>query len=107
MLFRGCSDGSSPSTPPLQVARQFAPPTAPTKTTPPDPAKTLADSKATLREIESRLTENDKNLRKHYGTTDEIKEASSDLINGTYSSSVRKTSQQGRGSHSQSRSISH
>lgn len=80
-LSRGCSDDSSPST--STTTSSSAPsraPAAPLKAPPPDPATVLAESKATLSEIELRLKGNDEKLRKYYGTVDQVKEATADLL---------------------------
>lgn len=81
MLFRGCSDDSSPSTPAITSSGAASrAPAAPVKAPPPDPVAVLAESKATLNDIQSRLKENDKSLKRYYGTTDQVKEATNDLV---------------------------
>jgi len=45
-----------------------------------DPATVLVESKKTVEKIESRLKENAERLKKYYGTTDQIKAATADLI---------------------------
>nr|AAX24151.1 hypothetical protein [Xanthomonas campestris pv. vitians] len=78
-IVRGCSGGSPTSTSTTDSSSNAAPPVsvAPAK---PDPAALLAQSKTTVDEIESRLKENAEKLKKYYSTTDQVKEATSDLI---------------------------
>ncbi|NYI20184.1 hypothetical protein FHR53_003352 [Xanthomonas arboricola] len=77
-ILRGCSD--SPSTPltttPISNAAQSASPT-PAKA---DPAALLDQSRTTVDSIESRLKENADRLKKYYGTMDQVKQATADLI---------------------------
>jgi hypothetical protein len=78
-ITRGCSDGSSTSTAATTSPSNTAQP-APAAPVKPDPAALLAQSKTTVDEIESRLKENAEKLKKYYGTVDQVKEATADLI---------------------------
>lgn len=76
VITRGCSESSSTSTSAPSAPTRPAP-AAPVKA---DPATVLVESKKTVEKIESRLKENAERLKKYYGTTDQIKAATADLI---------------------------
>ena len=78
-IMRGCSGGPSASTSATNPSSNAAPP-APVAPAEPDPAALLAQSKTTVDEIESRIKENAERLKKYYGTADQVKEATADLI---------------------------
>lgn len=78
-ITRGCSGGSSTSTSTPTASSNAAQP-APAAPTKPDPAALLAESKRTVDGIESRIKENAEKLKKYYGTVDQLKEATADLI---------------------------
>jgi len=73
-IVRGCSGDTTPTS----AAAGPQPATAePPKA---DPAAVLAESQKTVAEIESRLKQNSDRLKKYYGTPDQVKEATGDLI---------------------------
>lgn len=79
---RGCTeDYSAPAAPSKTSsdagAKAHPTPPAPAK---PDPAVLLAKSKNAVKEIESRYQQNRENLKKYYGTADQVKQATDDLI---------------------------
>ena len=78
-ITRGCSSNSSNSNSPSNSSSNSTQsnPAAPVKA---DPAAVLTESKKTVDEIESRLKINAEKLKKYYGTADQIKEATADLI---------------------------
>ena len=78
-IIRGCSDDSSTTTAVTTPSSNAVQP-APVVPAKPDPAALLAQSKTTVDEIESRLKENAEKLKKYYGTADQVKEATTDLI---------------------------
>ena len=78
-IMRGCSGGSPTSTSATNPSSNAAPP-APVAPAKPDPAALLSQAKTTVDEIESRLKENAERLKKYYGTADQVKEATADLI---------------------------
>ena len=76
-IVRGCSGDTTPTT-----ATSATPADQPATPEPPkaDPAAVLAESQKTVSEIESRLKQNADRLKKYYGTPDQVKEATADLI---------------------------
>lgn len=91
-LGRGCTD----STPPRRAAAP-APARAaaaePAKAA--DPAVALSLAKKAVEEIEARLKSNEERLKKYYGTTGQVKQATADLvrlaaIKGLYEKSDKK-----------------
>lgn len=91
-IIRGCSGSTaSTSTPTLPTNPQ---PTTPTPAKA-DPAAVLADSKKIVEEIEARLKENAEKLKKYYGTPEQVKQATADMIKlavvkGMYEKSDKK-----------------
>jgi len=78
-ITRGCSDNSSTSTPPPTNSNSATQP-APATPVKADPAALLAESKKAVDDVESRLKKNAERLKEYYGTADQIKEATADLI---------------------------
>ena len=78
-IIRGCSDDSSTTTAATTPSNSAVQPTTPAPAKP-DPAALLAQSKTTVDEVESRLKENAEKLKKYYGTADQVKEATANLI---------------------------
>ena len=83
-ITRSCSDASSPATstaasrattPPMESAAAAA-----GSQSKEDPAALLSESKKQIDEIESRLKDNGERLKKYYGTSDQVKQATDDLI---------------------------
>ena len=73
-----CTGGSSNSSSPTSSGSTPAStPAAPAKT---DPATVFAEAKRTVEEIEARLKSNADRLKKYYGTTDQVKQATADVI---------------------------
>mgnify|MGYP006890186188 CR=1 FL=1 len=78
-IVRGCSDSPTTSTSAPAASTNTAQP-APASPAKADPAAVLAESKKTVDEIEARLKDNAERLKKYYGTADQVKEATGDLI---------------------------
>lgn len=78
-IVRGCSGGSSTSPSATNPSTDAAPP-APVAPAKPDPAALLVQAKTTVDEIESRFKENAEKSKKYYGTVDQVKEATADLV---------------------------
>lgn len=78
-ISRGCSGSSSTSTSESNTPINAAQP-APAEPVKVDPAAVLSESKKTVNEIEARLKDNTERLKKFYGTTDQVKESTGDLI---------------------------
>ncbi|MBP6750369.1 MAG: hypothetical protein KA144_12070 [Xanthomonadaceae bacterium] len=76
-IVRGCSGDTTPT-----MATSTATGTQPATAEPPkaDPAAVLAESQTTVAEIESRLKQNSDHLKKYYGTPEQVKQATGDLI---------------------------
>jgi hypothetical protein len=91
-LGRGCADGTptrSAATPGPARAAAVEPAKAA------DPAVALSLAKKTVDEIEARLKSNEERLKKYYGTTEQVQQATTDLvklaaIKGLYEKSDRK-----------------
>lgn len=93
-IMRTCSgDTSTPASTSSTPAASTA--AAPVKA---DPAAVLAESKKTVDEIDARFKDYAQRLKKYYGTSDQVKEATGDLIKlavvkGLYSDSKVKEEQ--------------
>ena len=79
-LMRACSGGSSTPSTPTNSAPASASEPAPSEPAKVEPAEVLAQSRRTVDEIEARFKETTANLKKYYGTADQVKQATDDLI---------------------------
>lgn len=90
-IMRGCSgDTSTPVPEPSKTTAVAAVPTSPPP--PRDPIAQLTESKATVDDVEARLKETAERLKKYYGTAEDIKQATGDMVklaivNGKYEES--------------------
>lgn len=91
-IARGCSgNNASPSTTASSTDSQ---PTIPTPAEA-DPVAVVAEAKKTIEEIEVRLKDNAERLKKYYGTPEQVKQATADMIKlavvkGMYEKSDKK-----------------
>jgi len=83
-IMRGCAENSTVTPPststseaPAQTSPEAAAASAPAE---PDPKVVLEEAKNTISDIESRLKGNAEKLKKYYGTTNQVQEATGDLV---------------------------
>jgi hypothetical protein len=79
VIARSCA-GESSTAPQSAKSNSVASPAPNTPSPKADPAAVLAESTKTVDEVEARLKENATRLKKFYGTADQVKTATADLI---------------------------